>query len=298
MAIAVAMVMGCLPRNSLAAPNEKSSSANEDNSLASKKPESVGGAEKRSKKMSNLDKASYGFAAVEVIWETIGWFSKIPTPGKGIAKAVEWIFSSNKPTLKKKIKKIKEIKTVDELREAIKDFAANKKSNTTEEQKQIYKKIFKSLYEQYKNDRGKLFRKFHENDENKFCKLGFGFKVISSNGNYWLNNGEKQDDKCVFIVKPGVVVDDTIRNILVENPQWKVLCDAATKLKQEIVIGIGLHEYRNGIAYMYRNLEGYINIGLKGDESCFEDNGFSIFDFTFYDQGKNINNLNELDNLK
>ncbi len=42
-AVAFAMILGCLPKNSLAAPNEKNSSANEDNSLASGKPESVGG---------------------------------------------------------------------------------------------------------------------------------------------------------------------------------------------------------------------------------------------------------------
>ena len=42
MAVAFAMILGCLPKNSLAAP-KNNSLANEDNSLASGKPESVGG---------------------------------------------------------------------------------------------------------------------------------------------------------------------------------------------------------------------------------------------------------------
>ena len=305
MAVAFAMILGCLPKNSLAAP-KNNSLANEDNSLASGKPGSVGRAEQRSKKMSNSTKVSIGLTAGEIIWETVGCFFKIPTPGKGVARAVGWMFSDSKDKLKKKVNKPKKevnkpITTIDELREAIRDFARIKKSNTTEEQKQIYKKIFKSLHKQYEKDKGELFRKFHENDENKFDKLGFGFKVISSNGNYWVNHGEKQDDKCVFIMKSVLSSDAAIRNILDENPQWKVLGDAAAKLKQEIVIGIGLHEDEYGPGYDKR-LRGYISIGLKsdieGNISNFTNGNFSIFDFTFYDKGQGINNLDELNNLK
>ena len=49
MAVAFAMILGCLPKNSLAAP-KNNSLANEDNSLASGKPESVGGRNRDLKK--------------------------------------------------------------------------------------------------------------------------------------------------------------------------------------------------------------------------------------------------------
>lgn len=254
--------------------------------------------------MSNLDKASYGFAAVEVIWETIGWFSKIPTPGKGVARAVDWMFPDSKDELNKKVNKPKKevnkpITTIDELREAIKNFAATKKSNTNDEEIKAYKKVLAPVYKKYNNCNKKLFRNYYDEQEMEYE----GFKVVSSNGNYWIDQGGKQDDKCVFILKPGVAGDHLIRNVLNEIPQWKVLCDAAARLKKEIVIGIGLHEYRSGYNYMHRNLEGYINIGLKSDIENyniynFTNGNFSIFDFTFYDEEKKINNLNESNNLK
>ncbi len=246
--------------------------------------------------MSNSTKVGIGLVTGEITWETLGWFfPKLLTPGKGVVKAVKWMFPNSKnpnpkdnPKLKKKIK---EIETVDELKEEIGSFVMVKASNASDEEKRIYKKLIGNVYNKYVSSNRKLFTNFHKDNNNREYD---GFRVISSNYSYWENNKENQDDKCVFIMRQGVSSDMQIRNLLDENPQWKVLCDAAERLQQKIVIEVGLHEYRNGFAHVYRNLEGYINIGLKGDKSCFEDNGFSIFDFTFYNERLGINNLNEL----
>ena len=291
MAVAFAMILGCLPKNSLAAP-KNNSLANEDNSLASGKPESVGGAEQRSKKMSNSTKIALGLITGEVTWETLGQIlPELWTPGKKAFKMF-----SKKKTLKKKNKKNKKIKTVDELREAIRDFARTKKLNTNDEEIKAYKKMLAPVYKKYDDCKEDLFYYYHDKQEME----REGFKVVSSVYGPWMQGNGTKDDYCVFMLKPGV--DDVqIRDFLNEIPQWKILCGAAAELKQEIVIGFGLHEDEYGPGYDKR-LRGYISIGLKsdieGNISNFTNGNFSIFDFTFYDKGKGINNLNELNNLK
>ena len=150
-----------------------------------------------------------------------------------------------------------------------------------------------TIYAKYQECRKDLFFNFHDKNE---VEHG-GFKVVSSVYGPWIEGEGTKNDYCVFILKPNVVIDAKIRNLLNEIPQWKVLCDAAAKLNQEIVIGFGLHEDEYTFEY-HNRLQGYISIGLKSDSenfniSNFTNGNFSIFDYTFYDYGKKIDNVEE-----
>ena len=333
MAIAIAMIMGCLPKSSLAAPNGKNSSANEDNSLADEKLKSMMKTKQSSEKVSNFNRAIYDLASFELIWETLGLVFKIPTPVKGVLKSlsnypeeeieaiheVEEINALNKKIgeLNKKIGELKEINKIhnDELdklknkeineqknklvklRKDIREFVETKKVYTSNEQQQTYKKILASIYEKYDRCKVNLVRNYFQNGYDE-CE---GFRIVGIKVDPLLTGIGDRSGRYLYMLDKN---DESYKQIiqpLTTDEHWSALCYDAVKLSKKIAIGVGLcrkYDVESGINL----LKGCIIIGLGSDiEDYFRNNKItgasSIFDFTLYDRKKGINNLDELNKL-
>ena len=337
MAIAIAMVMGCLPKNSLAAP-KNNSLANEDNSLAYEKLKSMMKTKQSSEKVSNFNRAIYGLTSFELIWETLGLVFKIPTPVKCVLKslsnypekeieAIHELEEINKPKdkeikeideLKKRIGELEEINKINsneinklknkeinklknkfvKLRNDIKKFAATKKSYTSNEQQQTYKKILASIYNEYNGCKRNLLSNYHQKGKKEYGR----FRVVISKCDPSGIGAGDRDDYYLYMLNENDESYKQIKQSLITDDRWSALCCNAIELNQKIVIGVGLyHKYDTKVGK--KLLQGCISIGLKsdieGNISNFTNGNFSIFDFTFYDldKGKGINNLGELDKL-
>jgi hypothetical protein len=287
MAVAFAMILGCLPKNSLAAP-KNNSLANEDNSLASGKPGSVGRAEQRSKKMSNSTKTLLGLGIGEVTWETLGWFlPKLWTPGKKAFK----MFSKKKTIPKKGIKKIKK-----ELRETIRKFVSAKNiSLPTVDEVKAFKEVMGNVYTRYANSNKELFNGFHKSGIREYN----GFRVIESDERYYKYKTFKCD-RCVYILTEG---DDyqKLLGYLNNIPGFEHLCENAKKFGEKIVVGCGMYDYELPFFGKSQSfLKSYFCLGLESDLANDNITNFSDEDYRFFeyilrkkDADEDIDNLEE-----
>ena len=259
MAIAIAMVMGCLPKNSLAAP-KNNSLANEDNSLAYEKLKSMMKTKQSSEKVSNFNRAIYGLTSFELIWETLGLVFKIPTPVKCVLKSL-----SNYP--EKEIEAIHELEEINKLknkfvklRNDIKKFAATKKSYTSNEQQQTYKKILASIYNEYNGCKRNLLSNYHQKGKKEYGR----FRVVISKCDPSGIGAGDRDDYYLYMLNENDESYKQIKQYLITDDRWSALCCNAIELNQKIVIGVGLyHKYDTKVGK--KLLQGCISIGLKSD---------------------------------